>query len=1058
MAIKSRYIALAVFLTACHHAKPPLSMEARVKDLIGRMTLDEKIGQMMNAAPAIPRLGIPEYNWWNECLHGVARSGLATVFPQAIGLGAAWDTSMQFRVATAISDEARAKYAEYQRKGKRLIYQGLTFWSPNINIFRDPRWGRGQETYGEDPYLTGMLAVQFVRGLQGDDPVYFKTIATVKHFAVHSGPEPERHSFDALADERDFRETYLPQFERGVRQGGAYSLMCAYNRFEGQACCGSSRLLTDILRKEWGFSGYVVSDCGAIADIYQRHHVAADAASAAALAVRAGCDLECDTTYMHLHEAVNRGLISEADIDTALARLFLARFRLGMFGDKTPYDNIPYSVVDDASHKALALEAAHKSIVLLKNSDHLLPLSPGKTVAVIGPNADDAQMLLGNYNGLPSDPITPLRGIRAAAAKVIYARGCALAEGLPTFEKVPVSGLQASYFGNDSLHGSPVFSRADSLLDANWGDGAPRADMDPDNFGVRWTGTVIPDRFGAYELGVITTCRVRIYLNDSLVAFTSYHFRNEFNDPRLAHSLPLTLAAGKTYRIRVEAGETYGDARVQLVWSRPVPDRAAALRLEALDAARRADVVVMCMGLSARLEGEEMDVNIEGFKGGDRTNLDLPAEQEALIRDVAALGKPVVLVLLNGSALAVNWEQEHLPAILEAWYPGQAAGTAIADVLFGKYNPGGRLPVTFYHSVHDLPAFTDYRMAGHTYRYFAGKVLYPFGYGLSYTTFAYDSLDLPPVTRSGDSVHLSVRVTNTGSMAGDEVVQVYVSRLHAPVPVPIRSLAGFRRIHLEPGASVRVRLTLEPGAFSLVDSSMHTVIPPGRFSIFVGGGQPPGPGLQGILSLQDTLTAQVAKGWLKGTTSHLKLLEVSSLRMEPGVLLGTGISHPTELFIVTGGGLEASLNEGDPKHLGPGGICLLMSSDKVQLSNEGDETTEYIRVVLDRGRIDTGASEVLDWKDLPVQANAHGATRPAFTLPLVNMHATTLNPGESPHAPHTHEAEEMIILLQGRLGFEIGGKGYAASPGEVVFIPSGVLHGLRNVGTDTAEYFAVQWK
>jgi beta-glucosidase len=832
---------------------PDLPIDRRVNDLVVRMTLEEKIGQMMNAAPAIPRLGIPEYNWWNECLHGVARAGLATVFPQAIGLAAAWDEDMQFRMATAISDEARAKYHDFVRKGKRLIYEGLTFWSPNINIFRDPRWGRGQETYGEDPFLTGRLAVQFVKGLQGDDPRYFKTIATLKHFAVHSGPEPERHFFNAQADERDFRETYLPQFEMGVKEGGAYSVMCAYNRFRGEPCCSSNELLTTILRNEWGFRGYVVSDCGAIDDIYQHHKVVATPEAADALAVRAGCDLECATTFQHLKQAVQKGLVTEKEIDVAVKRLFTARFRLGMFdpSDRVKYASIPYSVVDSREHRDLALEAAHKSIVLLKNEQHLLPLSKDiGTVAVIGPNADQWQMLLGNYNGLPSKAWTPLEGIRAKLgdAHVVYAPGCELAEGLPTFEKVPAvvlshgnkKGLKADYYNHHDFSGGVLFSAVDSQLEANWGDGAPRSDMNDDDFGVKWTGEITPDQTGSYQLGIITTCKVNLYLDDSLIANTSYHFRDEFNDPRLRNSKPLKLEAGKKYSLRVEAGESYGDARVQLMWSRKEPNRNEALLQEALAVARKADAVVLCMGLSARLEGEEMDVNIDGFKGGDRTTMDLPKVQERLIREVTALGKPVVLVLLNGSALSVNWEASHIPAIVEAWYPGEEAGHAIADILFGDYDPGGRLPVTFYQSLKDLPDFGDYAMAGRTYRYFKGPVLYPFGYGLSYTTFRYDSISVSPAARHGDSVRVRVSVKNTGSREGDEVAQLYVSALGAkiPVPVPIRSLRGFRRIHLQPGQTMILHFTIAPDAFTIIDDRMLRVPMTGNFLISVGGGQP----------------------------------------------------------------------------------------------------------------------------------------------------------------------------------------------------------------------------
>jgi len=866
--------AIVLLCHSCHPGKAPdnypfqnpeLPVDQRVDDLVGRMTLDEKIGQMMNAAPAIPRLGIPEYNWWNECLHGVARAGLATVYPQAIGLGAAWDEDMQLRVATAISDEARAKHHDFARKGKRLIYEGLTFWSPNINIFRDPRWGRGQETYGEDPYLTGRLAVQFIKGLQGDDPHYYKTIATVKHFAVHSGPEPERHFFDAQPDERDFRETYLPQFEMGIKEGKAYSVMCAYNRLHGEACCGSSHLLTTILRKEWNFPGYVVSDCGAIDDIYEHHKIVATPEEAGALAVKSGCDLECATTFTHLGDAVKKKQITVAEIDTAVKRLFKARMLLGMFdpAEKVKYASIPYSVVDSKGHKELALEAARKSIVLLKNDHQLLPLKKDiRTLAVIGPNADEWTMLLGNYNGLPSKAITPLEGIReklAPGSRVLYARGSELAEGLPNFDKVPAAvlshdgakGLQTDYYNNKDFAGSILYSEVDSNLDAVWNEGAPRKDMNDDDFGVKWKGELTPAISGLYQLGIITTCKVNLYLNDSVIANTSYHFRDEFNDPRLRKSKPIRLEAGKKYRVRIEAAESYGDARVQLVWSRQQPDIREQLKKEALATARQADAVVLCMGLSARLEGEEMDVTIEGFDHGDRTTLDLPRIQQDLIKEITALGKPVVLVLLNGSAVSVNWANQHIPAIVEAWYPGQAGGQAIADVLFGDYNPAGRLPVTFYTSLDDLPAFGDYAMAGRTYRYYKKPVLYPFGYGLSYTTFHYDNLKIEPPAHKGDSVRVTVDVKNTGALPGDEVTQVYVSALDTKVPTPILSLCGFRRIHLAPGETQTLHFAIAPVAFTIIDDRMQRVPLTGRYDIAAGGGQP---GAKASTAIHQTVT------------------------------------------------------------------------------------------------------------------------------------------------------------------------------------------------------------
>ncbi len=666
------------------YQNPDLPFERRVADLVSRMTLAEKVSQMQDVAPAIARLGIPAYNWWNEALHGVARSGLATSFPQAIGLAATWDDSLIFRMATVVSDEARAKHHEYVRQGSRERYQGLTFWSPNINLFRDPRWGRGQETYGEDPFLTGRLAVQFIRGMQGDDPKYLKTVSTVKHFAVHSGPEPERHTFDAIVRERDLRESYLPHFAAGIREGRAYSLMCAYNRVLGSPACGSSLLLKDILRDEWGFSGYVVSDCGAINDIYERHKVVPTAAGAAALAVKTGTDLECGNVYANLVNAVKQGLITEQAIDTALQRLFLARFRLGMFDppERVRWAQIPISGLDQPAHRALARQVARESIVLLKNAGGVLPLRKDiGTIAVIGPNCDDRRMLLGNYEGAPADSITPLRGIREAVSRgtrVLYARG------------------------------------------SDW-----------------------------------------VVLGDSGLA-------------------------------------------------------------EAVRAAEQADAVVLCLGLTAQLEGEEMPVEIAGFRGGDRTSIDLPAAQERLLERIVAVGKPTVLVLMSGSAVAVNWAQEHVPAIIEAWYGGQAAGSALADVLFGDYNPGGRLPVTFYKSVNDLPPFDDYRMAGRTYRFFKGTPLYPFGYGLSYTTFAYKNLRTSTGTlRASDTVIVRVDVTNTGRRIGDDVAQLYVRHLGSRVERPTEDLRGFRRVTLKPDETRTVEFSLPASSLAYWNSDLH---------------------------------------------------------------------------------------------------------------------------------------------------------------------------------------------------------------------------------------------
>jgi beta-glucosidase len=801
-----------------------LSFNERVNDLVGRMTLEEKVSQMMDVAPAIPRLRIPAYNWWNEALHGVARSGLATVFPQAIGFAATWDDSLIHQMATVISDEARAKHHDYLRQDSHQRYQGLTIWSPNVNIFRDPRWGRGQETYGEDPHLTGRVAVNFIRGLQGNDPKYFKTVSTIKHFAVHSGPEPDRHTFDAVVTERDLRETYLPHFETGIREGGAYSLMCAYNRVDGKPACASDVLEKDVLRGEWRWPGYIVSDCAAINDIYEGHRTVATAPEAAAAAVKSGTDLECALgrpVYPSLPEAVKQGLITEAQIDTSVRRLFLARFRLGMFDspDRVKWARIPLSVLDQPAHRAMAREVARKSIVLLKNSGGVLPLRKELgTIAVIGPNANEWHMLLGNYNGIPKDPVTPLRGIREAVGpgtRVLYARGSDLAEGFPVLEAVPTSalrtpdggpGLRVEYFSNRALAGAPSYSGTDSIVDVDWSDAAPRQGMNPDDFGVRWTGTFTPPRTGTYRLGLLGTMKFQASLDDSVVARSVYPQKgDEYPDARQAQSRPLPLEGGRPYRLRVEGQDSYGEAQLQFNWATP----SDLLESDAVDAAQQADAVVLFLGLTSRLEGEEMPIEIEGFKGGDRTRIDLPAPQQRLLERISAIGKPTVVVLLNGSALAVNWAQDHVPAIVEAWYPGQAGGSAIADVLFGDYNPGGRLPVTFYRDTKDLPAFEDYNMKNRTYRYFTGTPLYPFGHGLSYTTFGYGNLRTSRASlRANDTLVVRADVRNTGARTGDEVVQLYVQHVGSSVQRPVKELKAFRRVTLKPGESRTVALPL----------------------------------------------------------------------------------------------------------------------------------------------------------------------------------------------------------------------------------------------------------
>ncbi len=849
------------------YKNPTLSTEERVDDLVSRMTLEQKTSQMVNDAPAIPELDIPAYNWWNECLHGVARAGRATVFPQAIGIAATWDTKHMYQVATAISDEARAKHHNFIRNGKHGIYQGLTFWSPNINIFRDPRWGRGMETYGEDPYLTSRLGVNFVKGLQGNHPKYLKVVATVKHYAVHSGPEPDRHTFDAKTSERDLRDFYLPHFRTTIMESGAYSVMCAYNRYMGETCCGSDRLGNKILRDEWGFDGYVVSDCGAIRDFWKYHKVVETRPEAAALAVKSGTDLNCGSEYQQLVEAVEKGLITEEEIDVSLKRLFTARFKLGMFDpeDMVPYAKIPYDIVDCKAHRDLALETARKSMVLLKNENNALPLSKNlKTIAVIGPNANDQEVLLGNYNGYPTNPITPLQGIIDKVGEntqVNYALGCEWAAGLPVFEIIPdsvlftidkdgkrVNGLTAEYFNNNKLEGDPVFTRIDKNVDFNWWDKSPSEELDDDNFSIRWSGEFTAPVTGSYSIGGEAFNAFNLYINDEeFVTFSNTHHANKRYET-------IDLIKGETYPITFEFMERQGDAFAHLIWSPPGRD----YEYEAIEAAKDADVVILVMGLSPRLEGEEMRVKVEGFAGGDRLTLDLPAIQENLMKTLNRLGKPMVLVNMSGSAVSINWADENIPAILQAWYPGQAAGQAIADVLFGDYNPGGRLPVTFYKSVDQLPPFKEYNLVNQTYRYFDGMPLYAFGHGMSYTTFRYHNLELPEQIASGEPVNISIEVENTGQMGGEEVVQLYISDIKASVPTPIRTLQGFKRIYLDPGKSKTVKFTLDPRQLSFTNKENLRIVEPGLFKVSVGGKQPdvPGPSTTDVITSQFEVTGK----------------------------------------------------------------------------------------------------------------------------------------------------------------------------------------------------------
>ena len=842
------------------YLNPDLDVEARARDLVSRMTVEEKISQLTNQAAAIPRLGVPAYEWWNEALHGVARAGVATVFPQAIGLAATFNVPLLHETAVVISNEGRAKHHQFVRQGKRGRYQGLTFWSPNINIFRDPRWGRGQETYGEDPYLTGRLGVAFVKGLQGDDPRYYRASACAKHFAVHSGPEQDRHHFDARPSERDLHETYLPAFRDLVVEGKVESVMGAYNRVNGESASASQRLLLDILRREWGFAGHVVSDCGAIDDIHKNHKLVATPEESAALGVTRGCDLECGSVYKSLGKALERGLLKEADIDVALQRLMRARLKLGMFDppERVRYAQIPYSVNDAPEHDRLARRVAQESMVLLKN-DGVLPLRKDLgTIAVVGPTADDLVTLLGNYHGTPSRPVTLLAGIRRAVSpktKVLYARGVDLVEGrqdpraataidasyLRPSRGSSERGLKGEYFRGRSFDGEPMISRVDSKVDFRWDRSSPTDEpvargeldaakaLDGDQFAVRWTGVLVPPTSGEYELVVTANDGARLFVDGKPVI-------DSWIDTSVARALSGTVAleAGREAELRLEYFEDIRDAEVRLAWR---PPGAGTPFEEALAAARAADVVVFVGGLTAEVEGEEMRVSYPGFQGGDRTDIELPAVQAKMLEALRATGKPVVLVLTTGSALGVSSAKEAARAIVVAWYPGQRGGDALADVLFGDYNPAGRLPVTFYRTARDLPAFDDYAMEGRTYRYFRGAPLYPFGHGLSYTRFEYSGLRVSrPTLGPKDRLEVSLDVKNVGSRDGDEVVQLYVRDVEPLGPAPIRELRGVERVPLPAGASRRVSFTLVPerDVARYDEAKKAFAVEPGEFEVEVG--------------------------------------------------------------------------------------------------------------------------------------------------------------------------------------------------------------------------------
>lgn len=817
-----------------------LSFEKRADDLVGRLTLEEKVAQMLNTAPAIPRLGIPAYDWWNEVLHGVARTPYrVTVYPQAIGMAATFDTNSIKRMADYSALEGRAIFNKAQQDGREgQRYVGLTYWTPNINIFRDPRWGRGQETYGEDPFLTAMMGSAFVRGLQGNDPKYLKAAACAKHYAVHSGPEPSRHVDNVSPSDYDLWNTYLPAFKQLITQTNVAGVMCAYNAFKAQPCCGSDQLMIDILRNRWQFNGYVTSDCWAIDDFFKNHKTHKTAEDASADAVLHGTDVECGTdAYLSLVKAVKDGLIAEKQIDVSVKRLFLIRFQLGMFDPKemVSFAQTPASVLESAAHKAHALEMARQSIVLLRNQNNVLPLSKQlKKIAVVGPNADNAIAVLGNYNGTPSQTVTLLQGIRDKAGpnvQVVYEKAVNFtndtllqyADVASQYHWQGKQGFYAEYYNNQELKGQPLATRTEAALENNWQEGQLIIDtLKGYHFSARYTTDFTANTTGSisFELDADDGYRFLVDGKEVINAWT----RNRWG----ARTYKLNTEAGTTYRLVVEYFQAEGKANVKLKAGHFARTDFAALAGRLKDA----DAIIYAGGISPQLEGEEMRVDYPGFNGGDRTSILLPKVQTELLQTLQTTGKPVVFVMMTGSAIAIPWEAEHVPAIVNAWYGGQSAGTAIADVLFGDYNPAGRLPVTFYGSDADLPGFTDYTMHNRTYRYFTGKPLYGFGYGLSYTRFRYENLRVT----GKNKYTIAVKVTNTGSRDGEEVVQMYTT-----VPgkeAPLRSLKGFQRIALKKGQSKTVMFTVTPEQLALLDNNGKPETIKGKVVIAVGGSQP----------------------------------------------------------------------------------------------------------------------------------------------------------------------------------------------------------------------------
>jgi len=816
-----------------------LSALERARDLVSQMTADEKIAQCMMEAPAIPRLGVPKYHYWSEALHGIANDGFATVFPQAIGLASTWDPELMQSVATIISTEARAKYAAAIQRNDRSIFKGITLWSPNINIFRDPRWGRGQETYGEDPFLTSRMGVAFVTGIQGDDPKYLRAVSTPKHFAVHSGPEPLRHGFDAKVTEKELRETYLPAFEACVREGKAASVMSAYSGYNGVPDTGNPWLLTTLLRDEWGFNGAVVSDVDSVGDILYGHHAVKDLAEASAMAIKAGNDECSGTSYRSLKAALDRGLITEADIDRAATRLFSLRFRLGMFdsAEQCAFNGIKPSDNDTPEHEQMALKASRESLVLLKN-DGILPITikKYKHVAVIGPVATSQAVLVGNYNGTPARPITLLDGIKrkleANGISVEYAEGSRLVNrgtgvgpmprGSTYVDEAKTSGgLKGEVFNNLNLEGTPIATRTDRFLNLHWSSDQPQAGLPAENCSIRWSGYLAWPSDETVTLGVVTDGGVRLYLDDKLMLDQWQSHENK------THRVDYSFKKGATVKIRLEYSHVQGAASIQL-GSNAVEK--AADYSQAEEVARHSDLIVLTLGITPQLEGEQMPVRYEGFAGGDRTSILIPTPQRELLQKVAAVGKPVIVVLTTGSA--VSFDTKLANGILLSWYSGEQGGNAVAEALVGETNPAGRLPVTFYRSDKDLPPFDNYHLDGRTYRFFRGRSLFPFGYGLSYAKFRYGS---PQVSKHDSGHVVALPITNTSRVSGDEVVEIYASYDHPQKTDPIRRLVGFKRFTVLAGETKVVHVDVTDWALRSWDETQHRyVVRPDGYRLEIG--------------------------------------------------------------------------------------------------------------------------------------------------------------------------------------------------------------------------------